>query len=292
MRTPKRIRACSSVNEKWQTGGRVMTKSNQRIFIVGLCALIVLTGLVLFSSAASLLPRRTLAQRSQSNSAPQQPNKPKQAQHQDAARALQEFKARFPTTDYDSPEPTDPVEKAKRSKRNKHYDTRRLVMRNPGNSTTGVTEDSEVDIPALPVAQSDVILTADVLNSEAHLSNNKTAVYSEFNVQVDAVLKGAVPTLSQTNLISVSRLGGMVRYPSGQNVLYSIAHENMPAIGKRYLFFLKATEDPQAYEIVTGYEIGPERVLPLDWGWRVEAFSGTDSSVFLKTVRDAIANKN
>ena len=125
-----------------------------------------------------------------------------------------------------------------------------------------------------------------------HLSNDKNGVYSEFNVQVDAVLKGVVPTLSQTNLISVSRLGGMVRYPSGQKVRYEIAHQNMPAIGKRYLFFLKATEDPQAYEIVTAYEIGPERVLPLDYGARFEAFRGADSVVFLNTVRDAIAHKN
>ncbi len=165
---------------------------------------------------------------------------------------------------------------------------------NPDNSTAGVIEDSEVffDLPALPVVQSDVILTADVLNSEGHLSNNKNAVYSEFNVQVDAVLKGAVPILSQANLISVSRLGGMVRYPSGQKVFYSIAHQNMPAIGKRYLFFLKATEDTLAYEIVTGYEIGPERVLPLDDGGNFEGLSGTDSAVFLNRVRDAIANKN
>ncbi len=272
-----------------------MAKSNTRIFILSLSVLIVLVLLAIFSTGVPRLSGRTLAQGSQSNvSVPQQPDKPKRGNQQDAARALQEFQARFPTTNYDSPEPTNPEEKAKRRNRNKHYDGKGLVNSNPYNSTSGVIEDSEAffDLPALPVAQCDVRLTADVLNSEAHLSNDKNAVYSEFNVQVDAVLKGTVPTLSQTNLISVSRLGGMVRYPSGQKVLYEIAHQNMPATGKRYLFFLEATEDTQAYEIVTGYEIGPERVLPLDYGVRFEAFTGTDSVVFLNTVRDAIANKN
>ncbi len=272
-----------------------MSKSNTRIFILSLSVLIVLVLLAIFSEGGPRLSSRALAQRNQSNvSLPQQPDKPKRGTLQEMQRARQEFEARFPTTDYDSPEPTSPEEKVKRRNRNKHYDGKGLVSSNPYDSTSGVTEDSEVfyNLPALPVVQSDVILTADVLNSEGHLSNDKNGVYSEFNVQVDAVLKGAVPTLSQTNLISVSRLGGMVRYPSGQKVLYEIGNQNMPATGKRYLFFLKATDDAQAYEIVTGYEISPERVLPLDRGVRFEAFRGADLAVFLNTVRDAIASKN
>lgn len=272
-----------------------MAKSNTRIFILSLSVLIVLALLAIFSAGVPRLSSGALAQRNQSNvSLPQQPDKPKRGNQQDAARALQEFQARFPTTDYNSPEPTNPEDKAKRRNRNKHYDGKGLVDSNPSNSGSATIFDSEVffDLPALPVVQSDVILTADVLNSEAHLSNDKTGVYSEFNVQVDVVLKGIVPTLSQTNLISVSRLGGIVRYPSGHKERYEIAHQNMPAIGKRYLFFLRAIKDTQDYEIVTGYEIGPERVLPLDYGVRFEAFTGTDSAVFLNTVRDAIANKN
>ncbi len=124
------------------------------------------------------------------------------------------------------------------------------------------------------------------------MQRDKNGVYSEFNVQVDAVLKGAVPTLSQTNLISVSRLGGMVRYPSGQKVLYRIGNQNMPAIGKRYLFFLKAVKDTEDYEIVTGYEIGSTSVLPLDFGSQFQAFNGKDSVVFLNAVRESISNKN
>jgi hypothetical protein len=250
--------------------------------------------LALFSAGVPRLSSSALAQRNQSNkSLPQSPDNPRRSQ-QDIARKRQELEARVPTTDYDSPEPTSPEEKEKRRKRNKHYDGKHLVASNPDNSTAGVIEDSEVffNLPALPVGQSVVILTADVLNAEGHLSNTKSAVYSEFNVQVDAVLKGIVPTLSQTNVISVSRLGGMVRYPSGQKVHYEIAHQNMPAIGKRYLLFLKATDDPQAYEIVTGYEIGSGRVLPLDDGGNFESYAGMDCSSFLNKVRDAIANKN
>ena len=267
-----------------------MAKSNTRIFILSLSVLIVLMFLAIFSAGVPRLSSRALAQRNQSNkSLPQPPDNPRRSQ-QDIARKRQELEARVPTIDYDSPEPTNPTEKEKRRKRNRHYDGKHLVTSNPDNSTAGVIEDSEVffDLPALPVVQSDVILTADVLKSEGYLSNDKNGVYSEFNVQVDAVLKGAVPTLSQTNLISVSRLGGMVRYPSGQKVLYEIGNQNMPATGKRYLLFLKATDDAQVYEIITGYEIGLERVLPLDGGSNFETYGGTDPGSFLNKVRDAI----
>lgn len=254
-----------------------MAKSNMRISVLGFCVFVGLMGIVLFSAGAS---RVSLSQQS---------NKPNRNQR-DAAAVRQELQARIPTTDYDSPESSDPAEKAKRSKRNKHYDKGNFVMRNPSNEGTATILNSEaVALPALPAAQSDVILTAEVLNSEAHLSNDKTGVYSEFNVQVDVVLKGNVSTLSQTNLISISRPGGVVRYPSGHIERYEIAQQNMPAVGRRYLFFLKAIPDSQDYEIVTGYEIGLQHVRPLDDGAQFESFRGIESVVFLNSVREAIS---
>src|SRR5262249_15665686 len=182
----------------------------------------------------------------------------------DLVKVHAELKGRYPTVDYNSPDLPNSADKAKREKRNKRYDKQGLVMKDPSGPSRATVLDSEFDIPALPVALSDVILTADVLNSEAHLSNDRSGVYSEFNVQVDSVIRGDVPTLSQTNLISVSRLGGTVRYPSGHLERYEVSKQNMPALGKKYLFFLKATDDNQAFVIVTGYEIVQDRVFPLD----------------------------
>ncbi len=271
-----------------------MFKSNTRILIFGLSVIIILVLLAIFAAGFSRFSIPALAQPNRSNILlPQQPDK-SQRGPQDAERKRQEFVARVPTTDYDAPEPTSPAEKLKRRNRNKHYDGKNLVMSNPSNSGSATILDSELffDLPALPVHQSDVILTADVLNSEAHLSNDKTGVYSEFNVQVDAVLKGSVPTLSQTNLLSISRTGGMVRYASGHKELYQIAHQNMPAMGKQYLFFLKAIKDTEDYEIVTAYEIGSTSVQPLDFGAQFQAYSGTDSVVFLNAVRESIFHNN
>ena len=266
-----------------------MAKSNLRIFIVSLSVVIVLVILAIFSAGFSRFSSPALAQQNQSNvPVPKPSNKPKRVNQKDE----QEFEARFPTTDYDAAEPTNLEEKATRKNKNKRYDGKNIVMRNPYDSGSGTMVHSELFfvLPALPATQSNVILTADVLKSESHLSNDKTGVYSEFNVQIDVVLKGTVPTLSQTNLISVTRQGGVVRYPSGHKELYGVAGQNMPTLGKRYLFFLTAIEG--TYEIVTGYEIGPKGVEALDSLPQFQAFNGTDSVIFLNKVRDAMANNN
>lgn len=262
------------------------SKANIRLVLVSIAALSVFMVLILFSSASSRFGYRPVTLQGQSN-ASQSPSTPTRVN----PKHVQQFEEQVPATDYDSPEPADPAVKAKRRKKNKRYDGKNLVMSNPSGSGGATTVMSEVflDLPALPVAQSDVILTADVLNSEAHLSNDKTGVYSEFTVQVDSVLKGVIATLSQTNLVSLSRFGGSVRYSSGRKEIYGVAHQNMPRPGKRYLFFLRPIEDTQDYEIVTGYEIGPQHVKALDYGPRFEAFDGTETAGFLTTVRAVIA---
>jgi hypothetical protein len=257
-----------------------VVKPSRQLVVVIVSVVAVLGGVVWLSSAASL------------SGIQQQLSQSDKTQEPDVEAFQREFRQRFPTTDYNAPEPTNPSDKAKQSKRNKHYDGRHLVARHPYDDTTAVSvhDDAFMALPALPIAESGVILIADVLNSEAHLSNDKLGVYSEFNVQVDRVLKGSVPTLSQSNLISVSRFGGIVQYPSGPTVHYFIQMQSMPAVGKKYLFFLKATEDLDGFEIVTGYDIGPAQVTPLDFNSTFNTFKGKSTADFLEAVRNAIAN--
>jgi hypothetical protein len=163
-------------------------------------------------------------------------------------------------------------------------------MASLSNSGFATMENSEAfsQLPALPVSESGVILIAHVLSSQAHLSNDRSAVYTEFNLQVDSVLKGVVPTLSKTNLIGATRIGGVVRYASGRTQLYGVVNQNMPRVGTQYLFFLKAPDEAQNYEIVTGYEVGEQRVEPLDVG-SFDTYSGMETTLFLSAVREAIA---
>jgi len=76
------------------------------------------------------------------------------------------------------------------------------------------------------------------------------------------------------------RLGGKIKYPSGQITRWRTAREGIPIIGKRYLFFL-AKVDQDTYEMLTAYEIQGDTVSPLD-GSRTEPGGRQGASIFDK----------
>ena len=207
----------------------------------------------------------------------------------------QEYNSQFPIADYDAPEPTDPKERDQRRARSKHHDRMNMVT----NDSAGHIAESALYIPwgfdigALPAGKSDAIVIGNVLDAAAHLSNDKTGVYSEFTVQVNEVLKsnGSVLPVSGSS-ITVERPGGFVRYGSGHQRLFHIAGQNMPRVGRRYVLFLNNTEQPQDYSLLTGYELGQNGVAPLDDSDLMEPYRGTNEANFLKAVRDAIAQSS
>jgi hypothetical protein len=135
------------------------------------------------------------------------------------------------------------------------------------------------------VEQSPVIVIADVLQSEAHLSEDKLGVYSEFTIRLVAVLK-ADSSLPASEMI-VERLGGYVRYPDGRKLLYRVGTGGMPRVGGRYLFFLKPTTELD-YSILTGYEFGDNGVTALDPSAQFEKYDGYAPSALRRLVVEAV----
>jgi hypothetical protein len=124
-----------------------------------------------------------------------------------------------------------------------------------------------------------------VLDAQAHLSEDKTSVFSEFTVKIGNVFKADV-SLSGTEIV-VERLGGYVRYPDGRKLLYRVGTGKMPRVGGKYLFFLTAS--PQLdLSILTAYELGPNGVAPLDPSAQFQDFRGKDESAILAAVDKAI----
>jgi hypothetical protein len=204
-----------------------------------------------------------------------------------------EHEGRFPIADYSAPEPTDPQERTKRQSKDNRFPKGRL------DDSDGVTETLIVDanglerLPALPVALSDVIIVGDVLNAKAYLSSNKTGLFSEFTISIHEVLKTTEdsPVLPGAN-ISVEREGARIRYPTGHVRWVRFAHEGMPSIGGRYVFFLKRSGQGGIHTILTGYELRDGHAFPLDGVAEFEsklpqfaAYAGVEETVFLTTVR-------
>ena len=220
---------------------------------------------------------------------------PEQAKPKDTD-LRQALKGKFPVADYEAPEPSDPEKRAKRKARNRRHDNSMMGVKGGLNPAPDVGDevflinDWEVRVPALPASQSEVVLIGEVLDANAFVSEDKIGVYSEFNVRAGEVLKNVSPSsISVGDVICTERQGGQVRYPSGRTMWFRIQLQNMPAVGGRYVLFLKQGADG-AFSIITGYELRGGRVYPLDSASNFKKHEGADEAAFLQQVRDAIVN--
>ena len=116
--------------------------------------------------------------------------------------------------------------------------------------------------------------------AEAHLSENKKNVYSEFTISLEKVFKTASSSVFEGTGITVDRVGGFVKYPNGQLVLYRTFGLDMSLIGRRYLFFLASRNQPDL-SILTAYESGANGVIPLDESPQFEKYRGQTEEAFL-----------
>lgn len=185
-----------------------------------------------------------------------------------AYKNLQQGENEAPTLDYES-EIRTPVNKERKEK-NRRFNSRGNPVRNKPITElpTGVEPLPTIThwwrgLSALPVAQSTAIVLGNIIGSEAHLSDDKTGIYSEFLVGTDDVFKDIIGTIKPNNTLLVNRVGGSVRFNSGRINKYKISRQGMPQKGRRYLLFLQQTESGD-FLILTGYELTNNRVIPLD----------------------------
>lgn len=207
-------------------------------------------------------------------------------QAKDRADRVQETKRQFPMAEFNEPDLPDPEKNRAKKEKQKRYNNFKLVSikPQPWKVETLVTSDSLFAFPALPVAQSDMILTGVVGSAKAYLSENNKNVFSEFTVAVELVHKGANQPEPQDYVITVDRVGGFVRYPNGQEVLYRFAGANMPKVGARYLFFLKS-KNAQDRTILTAYELTGGKVSPLDASSQFATLEGLSEEEILQKLR-------
>ncbi|HEX8141618.1 MAG TPA: hypothetical protein VF553_03425 [Pyrinomonadaceae bacterium] len=198
----------------------------------------------------------------------------------------------WPLTDFETPLPADPVKRAKRLKRNKKFDKPKVVVEANADYNQSITNDHwYLSIPALPTAQSNLIVIGHTTGSQAYLSDNKNGIYSEFEFQVERVLKDGNQAIAIGNTIDIVREGGRVKQSSGHITRYSINGQNMPRVGNRYLLFLTCADPEQAFDIITGYELRAGKVFPLDKaGDKFDLYYGVDEIDFFNTVQAAILN--
>jgi hypothetical protein len=205
---------------------------------------------------------------------------------------FEEAKQHFPTAEYEESDLPDPAKNAARKEKQKRHDNFSFVAKppQPWQTESVFIPEGNFDFPALPVSTSQLIVIGRVGEASAHLSQRKMNVYSEFVIAVNSVLKTPTKQMAENSPLVVERLGGHVRYPNGQKVLFRISGWNMPKVGSEYLFFLNSRNNLD-WEIVTAYELTDTGVLPLDESSQFEALRGTPKVEILKEVRALISQQ-
>lgn len=209
------------------------------------------------------------------------------------SKQLEEKKRKYPIADYDEPDLTDPKKNQARKEKKLRHNNFKMVAKNPPDwqAELSVINEGAFDFAALPVAESTFVLLGEVKAAEAHLSENKKNVYSEFTVSVTKVFKTANSSIIEGSEITVDRVGGFVRYPNGRTVLYRFASENMPTVGEKYVFFI-TSPNTQDLKILTAYHVDPSGVAPLDNSPQFERYRGVTQEVFLQNLQDSLTKSS
>ncbi|HEX8247893.1 MAG TPA: hypothetical protein VF599_06960 [Pyrinomonadaceae bacterium] len=195
--------------------------------------------------------------------------------------------SKYPIADYDAQLPENAAEREERIIKNKRYDVSLPVAKNPPPDITAIGGyDVEPLCPAIPFAESRLIVIGEIINSKALLSNEKKGIYSEYSVRIQTILKDDKRKKWKAGeTITVDRAGGLVRYPSGQKVLYFIEWQALPKVSGRYVFFLSNDDDQNPnYKMLTAYELKNDKVTALDHHDDFREFNGMSETDFIKLV--------
>jgi hypothetical protein len=176
----------------------------------------------------------------------------------------------FPIVDLGSPSPPDDPAKVIRARKSKKYNNKNVAEISEASDGTFVVNETLSNLSALPVNKSSVVLVGEIIDAKAYLSEDKTAVYSEFEVRIQSVFKNNTKqVLNAGESIAVERFGGRVRLPSGKLFVAAVDNQDMPRVGNKYLLFLTndfigAKHSDEDFNILMGYELKGGKVFPLD----------------------------
>ena len=198
----------------------------------------------------------------------------------------------LPVVDYELSAHPGGVSTSSRRERDSRYDNKDWVREDANVSIVAIAGHWGLRMASLPVGESDDVVLGRVIQAQAHLSRDKTGIYSEFTFEIESVYKESSSiSLYAGSTIAIAREGGAVRFPSGRIQRYIIAHQGMPRVGERYVLFLKNAQG-ESFDILTGYELRNNKVQPLDSLNTFAAYNQVAESEFLDALRDALKHVN
>ena len=199
-------------------------------------------------------------------------------------------RSKYSVVNFDEIGPSDLKARDEKKRKDKRYDKMPMVL---GNAQPGIdmalAYDAEPVPAAIPADSSSLVIVGRIASSRAIISDDKGAVYTEFSIRIQSVLKAGGKEDVTQGTVTADRRGGIVRYPNGQDMLYMIDWMDMPQLGQAYLLFLSRENDESPnYKLVTGYQLNNGRVMALDNHKRFRKFDKALESDFITEVQAAI----
>jgi hypothetical protein len=202
------------------------------------------------------------------------------------AEKVERNRAALPRAEYVMSEPQTLALRQIRQARDQRY---RAIMpfESMGENTTEVSIGSHdlLDMPGLPAAQSDLVVVGTITDAKGYVTENKSAAYSEYSVDITEVFKGGAALTGRR--VTAERVGATVVLPNGQTLLVWDAYRGTPETGHRYALFLKYSFEGEDYLIVTAYRLQDSRVFSVDRLPQCEFFDGNEESSFLDLMRSS-----
>src|SRR6185369_8004768 len=160
--------------------------------------------------------------------------------------AIQKLKTDLDVVD-EAPDPSDSAEQIQRDAKNRYYNMgdRDLLTLEPGLSVSVIG--CGAAMPLLPTEYTPIIVLGTVLGGQPYLSENHSAVYTEYSFHIEEFLNndnGYLP-MSGENLV-VDRGGGALRHRSGKVIRYDMSGSAMARplqIRERCILFLNRVND-------------------------------------------------
>jgi hypothetical protein len=217
------------------------------------------------------------------------------AQERKKAQSLDDISALRPIDA--APEEADARKNLARKSKNKRYnlpDSSFDLSKQADGEASGRVLESELP-PPFPIGASNLIIIGNITKRQPYLSDNKTAIYTEFNIQVEEVLQNnAVAPVSSNETVVADREGGAIRMANGRVLRYLVTGVGaMPEKGKRYLLFLKADAAAgEDYVIICGYELKAGKVIPLEDISDRAPYINMPEAQFLSVIKEAIAKSD
>ncbi|WP_321477627.1 hypothetical protein [uncultured Paludibaculum sp.] len=124
----------------------------------------------------------------------------------------------------------------------------------PPGAPPRVTKVSKVPLAELPIAESDVILVGRIESLSPHLVPGGTAIYTEYHVDVDSIVKNAARWKGP--VCDVVEIGGSGLTPDGRALRQTaMGFGKQIEAGAEYVMFLRYVDRAECFRIVKLWQV-------------------------------------